>query len=153
MSDSKQHHGLQPTRLLHPWDFPGKSTGVGCHCLLRFSTYYGFIVASQVMLVIKNPPTNAGDIGNRSSIPGLGRSPGGRKWQPTPVFLHEKPHGQRSLVGYSLWGCNELDSTEGLSTREITNLVLGLIVLRFSCRIDLEKTGSHSVHTHSFKIP
>ena len=28
-------HGLQPTRLLHPWDFPGKSIGVGCHCLLR----------------------------------------------------------------------------------------------------------------------
>ena len=28
-------HGLQPTRLLYPWDFPGKSTGVGCHCLLR----------------------------------------------------------------------------------------------------------------------
>ena len=28
-------HGLQPTRLLHPWDFLGKSTGVGCHCLLR----------------------------------------------------------------------------------------------------------------------
>ena len=25
-------HGLQPTRLLYPWDFPGKSTGVGCHC-------------------------------------------------------------------------------------------------------------------------
>ena len=25
-------HGLQPTRLLRPWDFPGKSTGVGCHC-------------------------------------------------------------------------------------------------------------------------
>ena len=29
MSDSKQPHGLQPTRLLHPWDFPGESTGVG----------------------------------------------------------------------------------------------------------------------------
>ena len=29
-------HGLQPTRLLRPWDFPGKSTGVGCHCLLHF---------------------------------------------------------------------------------------------------------------------
>ena len=27
-------HGLQPTRLLCTWDFPGKSTGVGCHCLL-----------------------------------------------------------------------------------------------------------------------
>ena len=29
--DSQRPHGLQPTRLLHPWDFPGKSTGVGCH--------------------------------------------------------------------------------------------------------------------------
>ena len=29
-SDSSRPHGLQPTRLLHPWDFPGKSTGVGC---------------------------------------------------------------------------------------------------------------------------
>ena len=37
MSDSSWSHGLQPTRLLCPWDFPGKSTGVGCHCLLRWS--------------------------------------------------------------------------------------------------------------------
>ena len=35
VSDSSQPHGLQPTRLLRPWDFPGKSTGVDCHCLLR----------------------------------------------------------------------------------------------------------------------
>ena len=35
VSDSSRLHGLQPTRLLRPWDFPGKSTGVGCHCLLR----------------------------------------------------------------------------------------------------------------------
>ena len=33
--DSPRPHGLQPTRLLCPWDFPGKSTGVGCHCLLQ----------------------------------------------------------------------------------------------------------------------
>ena len=38
MSDSSRPHGLQPTRLLRPWDFPGKSTGVGCHCLLRIHT-------------------------------------------------------------------------------------------------------------------
>ena len=31
VSDSLRPHGLQPTRLLRPWDFPGKSTGVGCH--------------------------------------------------------------------------------------------------------------------------
>ena len=35
VSDSLQPHGLQPTRLLCPWDFPGKSTGVGCCCLLH----------------------------------------------------------------------------------------------------------------------
>ena len=34
VSDSQRPHGLQPTRLLRPWYFPGKSTGVGCHCLL-----------------------------------------------------------------------------------------------------------------------
>ena len=33
VSDTQWPHGLQPTRLLRPWDFPGKSTGVGCHCL------------------------------------------------------------------------------------------------------------------------
>ena len=35
VSDSVQPHGLQPTRLLRPWDFPGKSTEVGCHHLLH----------------------------------------------------------------------------------------------------------------------
>ena len=39
VSDPQRPHGLQPTRLLRPWDFPGKSTGVGCHCLLRYWHY------------------------------------------------------------------------------------------------------------------
>ena len=34
VSDPQRPHGLQPSRLLCPWDFPGRSTGVGCHCLL-----------------------------------------------------------------------------------------------------------------------
>ena len=33
--DSVRPHGLQPTRLFCPWDFPGKNTGVGCQCLLQ----------------------------------------------------------------------------------------------------------------------
>ena len=37
MSDSSRSPGLQPTRLFRPWDFPGKSTGVGCHHLLHSS--------------------------------------------------------------------------------------------------------------------
>ena len=40
-----------------------------------------------------------------------------RAWQPSPVFLPGKSHGQRSLVGYSAWGCKESDTTEWLSTR------------------------------------
>ena len=39
MSDTQRPHGLQPTRLLRPWEFPGKSTGVGCHCLLPVFSY------------------------------------------------------------------------------------------------------------------
>ena len=35
-----------------------------------------------------------------------------RKWQPAPVFLPGKFQGQRSLAGYSSWGCRELDTTE-----------------------------------------
>ena len=35
-----------------------------------------------------------------------------RKWQPTPVLLPGKSHGQRSLVGCSPWGCKESDTTE-----------------------------------------
>ena len=35
-----------------------------------------------------------------------------REWEPTPVFLPGESHGQRSLAGYSPWGCKELDTTE-----------------------------------------
>ena len=45
VSDSQRPHRLRPTRLLRPWDFPGKSTGVGCHCLLCHKRYaYHFIL-------------------------------------------------------------------------------------------------------------
>ena len=41
-------HRRQPTRLLHPWDSPGKSTEVGCQCLLQYGTreYYNCILLS-----------------------------------------------------------------------------------------------------------
>ena len=62
--------------------------------------------------VVKNPPTNVGDAGDMGLIPGVERPSWSRKWQPTPVFLPGKFHGQRSLVGYSPWGHKELDKTE-----------------------------------------
>ena len=46
VSEPQWPHGLQPSRLLHPWDFPGRSTGVGCHRLLWYSSVYLLIPVS-----------------------------------------------------------------------------------------------------------
>ena len=59
---------------------------------------------SQVVVVGRNPPVNAGDMRLRFN-PWVGKVPWRRKWQPTLVFLPGKSHEQRSLVGYSPWGC------------------------------------------------
>ena len=48
--------------------------------------------------------------------PWVRKIPWRRAWQLTPVFLPGKFHEQRSLAGYSPWGCKELDMTEHLST-------------------------------------
>ena len=64
----------------------------------------------------KESACNAGDTGDAGSIPGSGRSPGVREWQPTPVFLPGEPcHGQRSLAGCSPEGRTESDTTEQLT--------------------------------------
>ena len=55
VSDSSQPHGPQPTRLLHPWDFPGKSTGVGCHCLLRHDAKF-----KEISQIAVQPHTECG---------------------------------------------------------------------------------------------
>jgi len=55
--------------------------------------------ASQVGLVVKNPPASTRDIRDLGSVPGSGGSP---SWQPTLVILPGESHEQRSLVGYSL---------------------------------------------------
>ena len=51
------------------------------------------------MLVVKNPPANAGDLRDKGLILGLGRSME-KKMAVTPIFLPEEFHGQRSLLGY-----------------------------------------------------
>ena len=53
VSDPQQPHGLQPTRFLRPWDFAGKSTGVGCHCLLRCYTYTAWFLTLLIALSFK----------------------------------------------------------------------------------------------------
>ena len=58
----------------------------------------------------------------------VGKIPWRREWLPTPVFLSGEPHGQRSLVSYSLWGCKELDTTEGLTHTKIINSLTVLTI-------------------------
>ena len=68
--------------------------------------------------MVKNLPASAGDAGDVGLNLGLGRSqedPLEKGTVPTPVFLSAEFHGHRSLVGYSPWGCKELDRTERLS--------------------------------------
>ena len=57
--------------------------------------------------MVKNLPTRFD--------PWVGKIPWRRKWQPTPVFSPGEFRGQWSLVGYSPWGCKELDTTERLT--------------------------------------
>ena len=57
----------------------------------------------------KESACNTGDL---CSAPGLGRSPRGEHCSPLQYTCLENPHGQRSLAGYSPWGCKELDMTE-----------------------------------------
>ena len=54
VSDSSRPHGLQPSGLLHPWDFPGKSTGVGCHHLLLIHILGRFFSIKEKMVKGKN---------------------------------------------------------------------------------------------------
>ena len=49
-----------------------------------------------------------------------------RKWQPTPVFLPRELHGERSLAGYSPWGCKESDMTEQLTHTHIHEKLLNM---------------------------
>ena len=97
------------------WQFQGKSNFFGSIPSL------GFPGGS----VVKNPPTNAGD---RGLIPRLGRSPWWRKWQPTPVFLPGKSHGQRSLAGYSLWSPKRVGHDLAAKQQRAPSAVVALLL-------------------------
>ena len=74
----------------------------------RMSLPYWYIRTSLIAQTVKNMPTMQETWFN----PQVGKIPWRRIWQPTLVFLPREAHGQRSLVGYSPWGCKQLDTTE-----------------------------------------
>ena len=66
-----------------------------------------------------------------------------RAWQPTPVFLPGESYGQRSLVGYSLWGCKKSDMAE------MTEYACTLMVFSWSVESEVQETKSN--HGSTFK--
>ena len=109
----QQPHGLQPTRLLHPWDFPGKSTGVGCHCVCRTLKMWqrpSHNIKSEMLDINMTCHKITLMTRLRCMCAKLWR----RRWHPTPVLLPGNSHGQRSLVGCSPLGHEESDTTEWL---------------------------------------
>ena len=74
--------------------------------------------------VVKNPSANAGDM-RRGFDPWVGKIPWRRVWQPTPIVLPGESHRQRSLEGYSLWGCKESDRPEATEPEALRPCVLG----------------------------
>ena len=65
--------------------------------------------ASQLALVVKNSPANAGDIRDAGSIPGLGRSPGGGHGNPFQDSCLENPMDRGAWQAICRWGSKESD--------------------------------------------
>ena len=70
VSDSSRPHGLQPTRLLGPWDFPGKSTGMGCHCLLWEDGWGTGAKADTLLLIMKPSSLGREGVGRGKCVTG-----------------------------------------------------------------------------------
>ena len=102
-------------------------------CILQ-SGYAFYILLLKVWSgpggsVVKNPPAM-----RETWVWTLGQEdPWRRKWQPTPVFLSGISHGWRSLVGYSPWGCKELDMPEQLTLNDQDSL--SVVKPHTSCQI------------------
>ena len=94
-----------------------------CHCLffsitsenlpnwLNYPLLQYIEGSSWVVVGVKTLPANAGDVRLRFDSQ-VGKIPWRRKRQATLVFLPGEFYGQRSLVGYSLWGCDESEATQ-----------------------------------------
>ena len=108
VSNSLQPQELQHTRPPCPSPTPGVQSD------LRPSSqwYIWNIGASQVAIVVNNPPANAGRYKRREFNPWFRKIPCRRAQQSAPIFLPGESHGQRNLAGYSPWGRKQSDTTE-----------------------------------------
>ena len=76
--------------------------------MARFIFPGAISVITQVALVVKELTCQCRRFKRHGFNPWVGKIPWKREWQPTSAFLTGKSNGQRSLVGYSPWGCNRI---------------------------------------------
>ena len=113
VSDSSWPHGLQPTRLLHPcpWDFPGKSTGVGCHCLFWQASLQG------VNELLGSYPAKRSPEAFCTKFPGWGLT----------LYFREVSESQMSnQVKICEWDCELRQTGKGLEGKVSDNTIQNL---------------------------
>ena len=82
-------------------------------------------------------------------------NPQRRKWQPIPVFLPGKSHGQRSLKGYSPWGHKESDTTEQLNNKDIYKCTYTHVYVHihmYKCTYTYTNVTTYTKQQHTYII-
>ena len=92
MSNSWRLHGLQPTRLLCPWDSPGENTGVGCHALSLFPCLIciwgaGVVLRMHTLSPFTYISYNVGDDSHHCGFYGILPTPLGIQWRKNGTHL------------------------------------------------------------------
>ena len=105
--------------------------------------------ASLMVQPVKNLPAMQETQEMPGWIPGSGRSPGGGKWQPTPVLLPEKSHGQRSLVDNSSKSHKESDTTVLLSMHALLFLFFLKIFFKKKFQVPNIRLNEMTFNDHS----
>ena len=114
---------MNPTHIMKSKVLYPMFTGLNANLIWKISSqghldccltkYLGTVLESvSGGSVLKNLPTNSGDIGDMGSLPGLGRSPGGGNGNPCQYSCLENSMDGGAWQGYTPWGRKELDTTE-----------------------------------------
>ena len=132
MSDSVQPHRRQPTRLPHPWDSPGKNTGVGCHFLLQCMKVKSESEVVQSCLTLSDPMD--------CSLPGspsMGFS-GQEHWSGLSLPSLKKP-----LLSFKYYERRE---------KEIISFFCGCLILQWTCKAWSKKMDGENSGFQNFSI-
>ena len=113
----------------------GHSVCVACKSLLKYWMTQPQLASLWERMVKKKKRRRRRRI-HLQFDPCVRRIPWKQKWQPTPVFLPGKSHGQRSLACCSPWGCKESDMTEQLAQPQLAGIPFRKpLVVQFLSRV------------------